>query len=129
MKLRLWQVDAFAARPLQGNPAAVVPLERWLDTELMQAIAGENNLAETAFFVKTGAGRYDLRWFTPTAEVDLCGSRHAGQRLGDLQLPGRRGGRIAVCDPLRRAGGHAQARWPQCHVTSIRRVRTFHATR
>jgi PhzF family phenazine biosynthesis protein len=73
MTLRLWQVDAFADRPLEGNPAAVVALESWLDAALMQRIAGENNLAETAFFVATGPGCYDLRWFTPTREVDLCG--------------------------------------------------------
>ena len=73
MTLRMWQVDAFAGKPLEGNPAAIVPLERWLDAELMQAIAAENNVAETAFFVKTGAGAYDLRWFAPEREVDLCG--------------------------------------------------------
>ncbi|MDB5734665.1 MAG: isomerase [Alphaproteobacteria bacterium] len=73
MKLKMWQVDAFAAKPLGGNPAAIVPLERWLDVDLMQAIAAENNVAETAFFVKTGAGTYDLRWFAPDREVDLCG--------------------------------------------------------
>lgn len=73
MALKMWQVDAFASRPFEGNPAAIVPLERWIADDLMQRIAGENNLAETAFFVKTGEGRYDLRWFTPNAEVDLCG--------------------------------------------------------
>src|SRR5690242_9977843 len=73
MKLKIWQVDAFASKPLEGNPAAIVPLESWLDAGLMQKIAGENNLAETAFFVATASGRYDLRWFTPAAEVDLCG--------------------------------------------------------
>jgi len=73
MKLKIWQVDAFASKPLEGNPAAIVPLESWLDAGLMQAIAAENNLAETAFFVKTGPGAYDLRWFTPALEVDLCG--------------------------------------------------------
>ena len=73
MKLKLWQVDAFAAKPLEGNPAAIVPLERWLDAGLMQAIAAENNVAETAFFVATGPGTYDLRWFAPELEVDLCG--------------------------------------------------------
>jgi PhzF family phenazine biosynthesis protein len=73
MKLKLWQVDAFAGRALEGNPAAVVPLESWIDAGLMQKIAGENNLAETAFFVNTAPGRYDLRWFTPASEVDLCG--------------------------------------------------------
>ena len=57
MKLKIWQVDAFASKPLEGNPAAIVPLERWLETALMQRIAAENNVAETAFFVKTGAGR------------------------------------------------------------------------
>lgn len=73
MKLKLWQVDAFAAKVLEGNPAAIVPLESWIDAALMQKIANENNLAETAFFVRRGEGRYDLRWFTPKAEVDLCG--------------------------------------------------------
>ncbi|MBU6299073.1 MAG: PhzF family phenazine biosynthesis protein [Alphaproteobacteria bacterium] len=73
MKLKLWQIDAFANHVLEGNPAAVVPLESWIEPRLMQKIANENNLAETAFFVKTATGRYDLRWFTPEAEVDLCG--------------------------------------------------------
>ncbi len=73
MKLNIWQVDAFASKPLEGNPAAIVPLDSWLDAELMQAIAAENNVAETAFFVRTGAGAYDLRWFAPSLEVDLCG--------------------------------------------------------
>jgi len=73
MKLKLWQVDAFATKPLEGNPAAIVPLESWLDAGLMQQIANENNLAETAFFVREGKGRYGLRWFTPVGEVELCG--------------------------------------------------------
>jgi predicted PhzF superfamily epimerase YddE/YHI9 len=72
MKFSIYQVDAFAEQPFQGNPAAVVPLESWLPDATMQAIAGENNLAETAFLVKSGDA-YDLRWFTPTREVDLCG--------------------------------------------------------
>jgi len=75
MKLKLWQVDAFADRPFSGNPAAVVPLDSWLPDATMQAIANENNLAETAFFVPhtAGMGCYDLRWFTPAVEVPLCG--------------------------------------------------------
>lgn len=73
MQLRLYQVDAFAAEVFRGNPAAVVPLATWLPEATMQAIAAENNLAETAFFVETGPGRYHLRWFTPEVEVDLCG--------------------------------------------------------
>ena len=72
MKIPLYQVDAFTSRLFGGNPAAVCPLEAWPDDRTMQAIAAENNLAETAFFVG-GGGRYDLRWFTPQVEVDLCG--------------------------------------------------------
>jgi predicted PhzF superfamily epimerase YddE/YHI9 len=72
MRLPLYQVDAFTDRLFGGNPAAVVPLEEWLPAATMQAIAAENNLAETAFFVREGAD-YALRWFTPTVEVELCG--------------------------------------------------------
>lgn len=72
MKLAQYQVDAFATRAFEGNPAAVCPLEKWLDDALMQAIAEENNLSETAFFVPDGDG-FKLRWFTPKDEVDLCG--------------------------------------------------------
>lgn len=73
MPIPLWQVDAFASRPFAGNPAAVCPLEAWLADDVMQAIAAENNLSETAFFVKRADGDFDLRWFTPAVEVDLCG--------------------------------------------------------
>lgn len=73
MDIPLWQVDAFASRPFAGNPAAVCPLERWLPDDVMQAIAAENNLSETAFFVRRPDGEFDLRWFTPCTEVDLCG--------------------------------------------------------
>jgi PhzF family phenazine biosynthesis protein len=72
MRLPLYQIDAFTGELFGGNPAAVCPLERWLPDATMQAIAAENNLAETAFFVRNGDG-YALRWFTPTVEVDLCG--------------------------------------------------------
>jgi len=72
MQIPIFQVDAFAARPFAGNPAAVCPLDKWLDDAEMQAIALENNLSETAFFVKEG-DRYRLRWFTPKIEIDLCG--------------------------------------------------------
>jgi len=72
MKIKQYQVDAFATRAFEGNPAAVCPLEAWLDDGLMQAIAEENNLSETAFFVSSEKG-YKLRWFTPVKEVDLCG--------------------------------------------------------
>lgn len=72
MDLRLYQVDAFSSKVLGGNPAAVCPLTAWLDDPTMQAIAEENNLSETAFFVPKGES-YSLRWFTPRYEVDLCG--------------------------------------------------------
>jgi PhzF family phenazine biosynthesis protein len=72
MRLPMYQVDAFTDSLFGGNPAAVCPLPAWLPDATMQAIAAENNLAETAFFVRDG-GNYALRWFTPTVEVDLCG--------------------------------------------------------
>ena len=73
MRIPLYQIDAFVTeQPFTGNPAAVCPLEEWLPADVMQAIAAENNLSETAFFVPEGEG-YRLRWFTPTTEVDLCG--------------------------------------------------------
>ena len=72
MRIPLYQVDAFTGRLFAGNPAAVCPLTEWLPDATMQAIAAENNLAETAFFVPQGEG-YLLRWFTPTVEVELCG--------------------------------------------------------
>ncbi|HYG70075.1 MAG TPA: PhzF family phenazine biosynthesis isomerase, partial [Anaeromyxobacteraceae bacterium] len=72
MRIPIHQVDAFSDRPFGGNPAAVCPLERWLPDDVLQAIAAENNLSETAFLVGSGE-RYELRWFTPEVEVDLCG--------------------------------------------------------
>ncbi|MFD2036028.1 PhzF family phenazine biosynthesis protein [Belliella marina] len=72
MKLNIYQVDAFTDRVFGGNPAAVIPLEKWLSDQLMQKIAAENNLSETAFVVKEN-DRYLIRWFTPAVEVDLCG--------------------------------------------------------
>lgn len=86
MILPFFQVDAFAERPLTGNPAAVMPLEEWLPDELLQAIAAENNLSETAFTVPSASedADYDLRWFTPAAEVDMCG--HASLAAGHVLL-------------------------------------------
>jgi PhzF family phenazine biosynthesis protein len=84
--LPFFQVDAFADRPLTGNPAAVMPLDRWLDDALMQAIAAENNLSETAFTVPSEKDSvdFDLRWFTPTSEVDMCG--HATLAAGHVLI-------------------------------------------
>jgi PhzF family phenazine biosynthesis protein len=107
MNLRFVQVDAFADRPFGGNPAAVMPLDQWLPDETMQAIAMENNLSETAFTVPTsGDADYELRWFTPTTEVALCG--HATLASGHVLIEGeevrfrtRKAGVLAV----RREGG------------------------
>ena len=86
--LPFFQVDAFAQQPFSGNPAAVMPLDHWLDDEVMQAIAAENNLSETAFTIPgDGPGAdYELRWFTPTVEVDLCG--HATLAAGHVLIRG-----------------------------------------
>src|SRR5688572_1660975 len=73
MRLRIYQVDAFANELFRGNPAAVVPLEKWIPDELMQKIGMENNLAETAFFVPASKDVFDIRWFTPESEINLCG--------------------------------------------------------
>ena len=88
MELRITQVDAFADGPFTGNPAAVMPLEKWLPDETMQAIAMENNLSETAFTVPAqGDADYELRWFTPTVEVAFCG--HATIASGHVLMGGR----------------------------------------
>jgi PhzF family phenazine biosynthesis protein len=73
LNLPIYWVDAFTDRTFGGNPAAVIPLDSWLDDALLQRIANENGLSETAFYVRTGPARADLRWFTPAVEVDLCG--------------------------------------------------------
>lgn len=83
MRAPIWQVDAFAGQPFTGNPAAVVVLESWLDDAVMQAVAAENNLSETAFLVKEADG-WRVRWFTPKVEVDLCG--HATLAAGWVVL-------------------------------------------
>ncbi|GAM98516.1 phenazine biosynthesis protein PhzF like [alpha proteobacterium U9-1i] len=83
--MRIWIVDVFTDRVFSGNPAAVAPLERWLPDATLQAIAAENRLSETAFVVPTGLrGNYQLRWFTPTTEVPICG--HATMAAGAMIL-------------------------------------------
>ena len=72
MKLSLYQIDAFANKVFEGNPAAVIPLEDWLPAKTMQLIASENNLSETAFFSPSD-NNYEIRWFTPNGEIELCG--------------------------------------------------------
>ncbi|WP_426492465.1 PhzF family phenazine biosynthesis protein [Hymenobacter sp. 102] len=92
MLLPIYQIDAFSSRPFAGNPAAVCPLTEWLPAEMMQAIAAENNLAETAFFVPRTGAEYEIRWFTPAVEVELCGhatlaSAHVLYRHLNFQEP------------------------------------------
>lgn len=128
MELKLWQVDAFAEKPFEGNPAAVVPLTQWLADDVLQAIAAENNLSETAFFVGSGAGKYDLRWFTPEVEVPLCGhatlaSAHVvlthlapslnrvdfSTKSGTLSVERADGGLLAMALPAFTSDVHAEA--------------------
>ena len=73
MKLKIYQIDAFTNKVFQGNYAAVIILEEWLSTELMQQIATENNLSETAFALKNTQNIYEIRWFSPMSEIDFCG--------------------------------------------------------
>ncbi len=119
-EITIHQVDAFTSDLFGGNPAAVCPLDAWLPVETMQAIAGENNLSETAFYVRDN-GHYELRWFTPTVEIDLCGhatlaaasvifgdTAKAGDeivfqspRSGELRVSRTTGGRYALNFPAR----------------------------
>jgi PhzF family phenazine biosynthesis protein len=93
MRIPLYQIDAFAERPFEGNPAAVCPLASWLPDAILQAIAEENHLSETAFFVPEG-GAWTLRWFTPEREVDLCG--HATLASAYVLFAGEYAGRNEV---------------------------------
>jgi len=122
MKLPIYWIDVFTRQKYCGNPAAVIPLENWLEDSEMQLIAFENGLAETAFFVPSKSGQYHLRWFTPTAEVDLCGHatlataftlfQHLGSvgdhitfntRSGDLLVSRTSDDRLKLDFPSRRA--------------------------
>jgi PhzF family phenazine biosynthesis protein len=93
MKIAIYQIDAFATRAFEGNPAAVCPLDAWLPDELMQSIAAENNLSETAFFVPEGEG-FSIRWFTPSAEVALCGHATLASAFVLFNILGFTGDRI-----------------------------------
>ena len=105
MTQKIYQVDAFTDKVFSGNPAAVCPLDHWLEDELLQKIAKENNLAETAFYVKD-KDQYQLRWFTPKVEVDLCGHatlasafvlfHHEGHKGDIIHFHSPRSGRLTV---------------------------------
>ena len=104
-KIKLYQIDAFTSKVFGGNPAAVCVLDEWLEDKKMQSIAAENNLAETAFVVKVGED-YEIRWFTPTVEVDLCGHatlaaayvlfRYYNYPANIIRLQSRRSGMLTV---------------------------------
>ena len=116
--LPFFQVDAFADRAFTGNPAAVMPLDAWLDDAVMQAIAAENNLSETAFLLPTPAGEadYALRWFTPVAEADMCG--HATLASGHVVL-GDDPGKAAVRFSTVKAGVLEVARAGEGYALSL----------
>lgn len=98
MKQKIYQIDAFTSQVFGGNPAAVCPLESWLSDELLQKIALENNLSETAFYVKQGNG-YELRWFTPAIEVNLCGHATLSAAFVLFNYEGHRGSTIEFYSP------------------------------
>ncbi len=106
MEIPFTQIDAFAERPFQGNPACVMPLRYWLDDAKLQKIAAENNVSETAFIVPIDTARWELRWFTPTLEVPLCGHatlatghflyEHANSQAKQLTFITRQSGELFV---------------------------------
>ncbi|GAA4724720.1 PhzF family phenazine biosynthesis protein [Sphingomonas lutea] len=121
--LPFFQVDAFVEGPLSGNPAAVMPLDRWLDDDLMQAVAAENNLSETAFTVASEAddADYELRWFTPEREVGMCG--HATMASGHILITGKQvrfATRKAGVLTVRRAGEGLELDLPAWHPQPAR---------
>ena len=119
MKLPIYQIDAFTDKVFKGNYAAVVPLERWLPDSLMQEIATENNLSETAFFVRNDDGAFDIRWFSPLTEIAFCGhatlaSAYVIFKLSDdlktIEFAAKAVGRLTVC---RMHDGLIQMSFPQ----------------
>lgn len=116
MKIPLYQIDAFTGRVFSGNPAAVCPLGSWPDHDLLQSIAMENNLSETAFFVPEGEG-YRIRWFTPASEVDLCGHATLASAFVLFTLLGYSGERVLFQSrsgalTVKRAGGRFELDFP-----------------
>ena len=124
MKLPIYQVDAFAERLFTGNPAAMVPLDTWLPDDLMQKIAAENNLSETAFFVKVN-NEYRIRWFTPESEVNLCGHatlatahvifEHLGYSGDEIRFHSKSG----LLSAFRQENGHIVLDFPSQVLTEI----------
>ncbi|RQS56682.1 PhzF family phenazine biosynthesis protein [Burkholderia sp. Bp8963] len=128
MKLPLYQIDAFTDKVFKGNYAAVVPLERWLPDSLMQEIATENNLSETAFFVQNDDGAFDIRWFSPLTEIAFCG--HAtlasayvifkrNDDLDVIEFVAKAVGRLTVC---RMHDGLIEMSFPQRRPESLNEI-------
>jgi hypothetical protein len=105
MRIPIYQVDAFTQKIFGGNPAAVCPLRSWLPDGILQAIAAENNLSETAFFVRAGE-EFELRWFTPLVEIDLCG-QVCSESAGTRHLSGTGGQLDFTFGAYRSKGGKA----------------------
>lgn len=133
MKLPFYWVDAFASAVFRGNPAGVIPLDSWLEDGLMRKIAFENGLAETAFFVRTGPAQFDLRWFTPMAEVDLCGHATLATAyvvFNELAQPGEtitfnsRSGPLTV---LRKGSTLLELNFPALTTTEVKDVEILNA--
>jgi predicted PhzF superfamily epimerase YddE/YHI9 len=139
MKFPFYWIDAFSDRPFHGNPAGVVPLAAWPEAALMQKIACENGLAETAFFVRTAAERFHIRWFTPELEIDLCGHatvasafvvfNHLGQpgdhvvfdsQSGPLAVTRRTDGRLELDFPSRPPAPLAKDQLPPTLLSGLR---------
>lgn len=124
-KIKIHQIDAFTDKVFGGNPAAVCVLEQWINDDLMQNIAAENNLAETAYVVQTGPDSYDIRWFTPTVEVDLCGHatlaaaytlfRHYGYPTDRINFQSQASGSLVVT----RNGDNLTLDFPTDIITKI----------
>ena len=122
----IYQVDAFASRPFEGNPACVMPLECFLEDATLQSIASENNVAETAFIVAAGDGVWELRWFTPSVEVPLCGHAtlaaahtiwtHLGFDGEEIAFDTRKSGRLIVS---RMGDGRFEMDFPASRIRQI----------
>jgi len=124
MELKIYQVDAFSEKVFGGNPAAIVPLTSWLEDKILQKIALENNLSETAFYIEE-EGRFILRWFTPDTEVDLCGHATLATAHVLFEHEGFEGEEISFFSPrsgvlkVRKDSDHLVMDFPLDHVNEI----------
>jgi len=124
MRQKIYQIDAFTSDVFKGNPAAVCPLKEWISEELMQQIAAENNLAETAFYVRRNHF-YELRWFTPETEVDLCGHATLASAYVLFNYEGEKTNRIQFYSPrsgdlfVEKKGDLLELDFPKDHLEKV----------